>query len=113
MSNPIVADDSYSVADQTPPPAVAGFRLDRKAILAQLQGDEELLRELIRLFQDDTPRLVEEARTALGRTHPACTAPLIRSRGRLATLAPRLPWKPPGNWKRSPRRETSKKVSPY
>jgi HPt (histidine-containing phosphotransfer) domain-containing protein len=67
MSNPIVAEDSYSVADQTPSPGVVGLRLDRKSILAQFQGDEELLRELIRLFQDDTPRLVEEARTALAR----------------------------------------------
>jgi len=67
MSNPIVAEASNSVADQTPSPGVVGFRLDRKAILAQLQGDEALLRELIRLFQDDTPRLVEEARTALDR----------------------------------------------
>ncbi|MFL5241270.1 MAG: Hpt domain-containing protein [Gemmataceae bacterium] len=68
MSDPLAAQDSYTIADQTPlPGGAAGLRLDRKAILAQLQGDEELLGELVRLFQEDTPRLVEEARTALAK----------------------------------------------
>jgi HPt (histidine-containing phosphotransfer) domain-containing protein len=39
--------------------------LDRNAILARLQDDEDLLRELIELFLEDTPRLLLEAEAAL------------------------------------------------
>lgn len=39
--------------------------LDREAILARVDGDEELLGELITLFQENCSRLLEELREAI------------------------------------------------
>jgi two-component system sensor histidine kinase/response regulator len=48
-----------------PAPVRVQASLDRAAVLARLDGDEELLRELVDLFLDDTPRLLAEARDAI------------------------------------------------
>jgi two-component system sensor histidine kinase/response regulator len=45
---------------------VPTLELDREAILANLEGDEELLAEIIQMFIEDAPNLLERIRTALG-----------------------------------------------
>jgi HPt (histidine-containing phosphotransfer) domain-containing protein len=44
---------------------VMGLVLDRAAILARVEGDEELLKEIIELFREDCPRLLQEIREAI------------------------------------------------
>jgi HPt (histidine-containing phosphotransfer) domain-containing protein len=65
MENSVVAEKLTPALDQTPLPRALGCQLDRKAILARLQGDEELFRDLVALFMEDTPHLVKDAREAL------------------------------------------------
>lgn len=65
MPNSLAAENAVTALDQTPLPAPSLFRLDREAILARLQGDEELFRELVALFMSDTPSLLKEAHRAL------------------------------------------------
>jgi HPt (histidine-containing phosphotransfer) domain-containing protein len=65
MTNSLAVENDLTALDQTPLPTASGFRLDREAILARLQGDEELFRELVALFMSDTPSLLKEARKAL------------------------------------------------
>jgi HPt (histidine-containing phosphotransfer) domain-containing protein len=39
--------------------------LDRRAVLSRLDGDPDLLRELVKIFLKDAPRLLAEAKAAL------------------------------------------------
>lgn len=45
----------------------AGIALDRPALLARVDGDEELLKELVALFLDDSVQLMNEIRESLAR----------------------------------------------
>src|SRR5207248_10364829 len=48
-------------------PAPSSTRLDRAAILARVEGDTTLLREVTDLFLEDAPRLLAEIRDAISR----------------------------------------------
>jgi HPt (histidine-containing phosphotransfer) domain-containing protein len=49
-------------SDATPQHELVSF--DKADVLRRLDGDEELLREIVRLFLDDSPSLVESMRVA-------------------------------------------------
>jgi HPt (histidine-containing phosphotransfer) domain-containing protein len=51
---------------------VAGF--DREAMLAELDGDAELLAELVDTMRTEAPKLLHELRAAAGATDPALVA---------------------------------------
>jgi len=76
VSKPVQGNELIRAIDavvEGPPPAKpepapngkhgAGF--DREAALARLEGDEELLRELVGIFLEDCPRLLQGMREAL------------------------------------------------
>ncbi len=72
---------------------------DREAALAQVEGDAELLAELVSLFNDDCPRLMQEIREAVTGSealaltraaHALKGAAANFSAGRVVTLARRL-----------------------
>jgi signal transduction histidine kinase/DNA-binding response OmpR family regulator/HPt (histidine-containing phosphotransfer) domain-containing protein len=56
-----IIDDMPAVPEKSPAP----FAFDRAAILARLSGDEALLEEILSLFVNDCPRLMEVIRLAL------------------------------------------------
>src|SRR5262249_35531061 len=47
--------------------AKTALTLDRAAVLARVDGDEELLREVVALFLEDYPRVLAEVRDAIAR----------------------------------------------
>jgi CheY-like chemotaxis protein len=47
------------------PDQAAPAVIDRAAVLARLEGDEELLREIVGMFLDECPRLLTELREAI------------------------------------------------
>jgi signal transduction histidine kinase/ligand-binding sensor domain-containing protein/CheY-like chemotaxis protein len=47
------------------------LKIDDAALLARVDGDEELLRELIELFLEDCPRLVAQLREAVAQGNPS------------------------------------------
>ncbi len=64
LEQPIQADFAYARAlESTPTPN--SFSLDRSAVLSRLDGDTDLLRELVKIFLKDAPRLLAEAKSAL------------------------------------------------
>jgi PAS domain S-box-containing protein len=78
VSKPINAADLFRALDDLVPrgapalvgptegPAV-GSVFNRAALLARVEGDEDLLREIVELYLDDCPRLLAEIREALDR----------------------------------------------
>ncbi len=79
VSKPIRAVDLFAeiekhVRHAAAPPAVAGSAepasgeiLDREALLAHVEGDKELLMEMVELFLQDSPRLIGAIREAAAR----------------------------------------------
>jgi CheY-like chemotaxis protein len=57
------------VMAQRSAPAEGPPRFDFRLALKRLEGDEELLREQMQFFLDETPELVAEARTAIDRSN--------------------------------------------
>lgn len=48
--------------------------IDREALLAELDGDEELLAELVETMRSEAPKLMHEVRIAAGRSDAALVA---------------------------------------
>jgi HPt (histidine-containing phosphotransfer) domain-containing protein len=77
LAKPIHAEDLYDLLEQpihtdfdnTPEPTPTrdstSFSLDRQAVLSRLEGDVDLMRELVKIFLQDAPRLLTEAKSAL------------------------------------------------
>jgi two-component system, sensor histidine kinase and response regulator len=59
--------DKWSIPSSSPPLPMPGDRFDRDSALADLGGDEELLREILGLFLDDCPRLLSGLDSAIER----------------------------------------------
>jgi HPt (histidine-containing phosphotransfer) domain-containing protein len=62
---------AVSSIEPSPAPVIEDFILDRKASLARVGGDVELLGELIDLFQSDSPGWLEDVRRAVLAGDPA------------------------------------------
>jgi two-component system sensor histidine kinase/response regulator len=61
----IGADTASGVSDeQVAAPEVLEAAFDRTALLERVEGDEELLAEIVRLFLDELPRALEELKVA-------------------------------------------------
>jgi CheY-like chemotaxis protein len=77
VSKPIEPQQLFDAIERLAPPAgveasapeeqPAEEILDRDAALARVDGDEELLKDLVVLFLDDCPKLLSEIRVALAR----------------------------------------------
>ncbi|MBI3408993.1 MAG: response regulator [Planctomycetes bacterium] len=66
VSKPIqTAELLQVISELLPPRRTERPLLDRDALLAQVEGDVDLLRELVDMFHDERPRLTEQLRTAL------------------------------------------------
>jgi len=77
LAKPIQAEDLYEALEQPAKTDLeytretesalvpADFSLDRSGVLSRLDGDTDLLCELVRLFLKDGPRLLAEAKSAL------------------------------------------------
>jgi PAS domain S-box-containing protein len=59
-----IAEFFPGAAPALPAPPAPAVTLDGEALLAHLGGDEDLLREIVGLFLEDAPRLLEETRAA-------------------------------------------------
>src|SRR5262249_16829584 len=69
-----------------PPPTTPG--LDRAALLANVDGDRALLAEIVRLFLEDSPRVLGDIRAGLLRSDATAVARAAhRLKGELGTLA--------------------------
>jgi PAS domain S-box-containing protein len=77
LAKPIHAEDLYDLLEQpihtdfdntpelTPTLDSTSLSLDRQAVLSRLEGDVDLMRELVKIFLQDAPRLLAEAKSAL------------------------------------------------
>jgi CheY-like chemotaxis protein/HPt (histidine-containing phosphotransfer) domain-containing protein len=70
----VPAPTRASVPDGSPAADPVEEPIDRDMLMCQVEGDLDLMREIVELFLDQTPGLMREMRTSLSRGDPATLA---------------------------------------